>query len=147
MPSDTLKLAALEETDLAVLSAHVQDGVFKVADILWSPANNQLIVPMNRFVWEQAVDRKAPNERRRAALQFDRVTALRSQGIVRADGERVLSLLAIVFRETEPPAGTITLICSGEAALRLEVECIEARLTDLGAAWSASARPRHAAGR
>ena len=29
------------------------------------------------------------------------------------------------------------------AAVRLEVECIEARLTDLGAAWSTSAKPSH----
>jgi hypothetical protein len=56
----------------------------------------------------------------------------------------VLSLLAIRFVPgAEAPAGTLELIFSGDAAIRLDVDYIEARLADLGAAWEAAARPRH----
>ena len=38
---------------------------------------------------------------------------------------------------------TITLVFSGGAALRLEVECLECELADLGPTWTAAARPAH----
>jgi len=37
----------------------------------------------------------------------------------------------------------VTLIFSGGAALRLEVECLECELADLGPTWDAKARPVH----
>jgi hypothetical protein len=38
----------------------------------------------------------------------------------------------------------VTLIFSGGAALRLEVECLEAELADLGQSWSTAVCPAHA---
>lgn len=146
--TEPIKLAALDEADLAVISAHVQDAVLKVTDVQWTPAPGRFIVPMNRFAWERARSGwRGSNERRRSVLQFDRVTSVRSHGVSPEDGERVLALLAVVFDPTDPPGGTVSLVCSGDVAFRLEVECIEARLTDLGPAWSASMRPKHALGR
>lgn len=148
MPTnDILKLAALDEDDLAILSAHVQDAVFRVAELRWEPGPGRLIIPMNRFVWEKVRGkRRARNERRRSVFQLDRVTAVQTQGVDRDDELRVLSLLAVVFKPIEPPSGTVTLVFSGESAIRAQVECVEARLTDLGAAWSATARPKHITG-
>lgn len=147
MADDILKLAALDEDDLAVISAHVQDAVFKVSDVRWEPGGGHFMIPMNRFVWEKVQGkRRATNERRRTVLQFDRVTAVKAHGIARTDDERVLSLLAVMFTPGDAPSGVVNVICSGEAAFRLEVECIETRLTDLGSAWAASARPKHVTG-
>jgi len=147
--NDPLKLVALDEEDLKIVSAHVQDAVFKVTDIEWSPAAGTFIVPMNRFAWEEAQRgrRKSANQRRRAVLHFDKVKRVRSIGVKPDDKEAVLSVLAVVFAEDDAPAGTVDIICSGEVTLRLEVEYIEARLTDLGAVWSASMRPNHHLGR
>ena len=55
--------------------------------------------------------------------------------------DAVLNLLAVEFDETDAPAGAVTLIFSGGAALRLEVECLECELADLGPTWDAKARP------
>ena len=55
-----------------------------------------------------------------------------------------LNLLALAFSETDAPGGVVTLIFSGGGMLRLEVECLEAELADLGPAWPAKARPVHA---
>jgi hypothetical protein len=52
--------------------------------------------------------------------------------------------LAVEFQETDTPSGTIILSFSGGATLRLEVECLEAELADLGPTWSTSACPCHA---
>lgn len=143
-----LKLVGLDEEDLSVISAHVQDAVVKVGDIRLMRGAQRVLVPMNRFAWERAATRRGrANERRRAVLQFDRVERAGVHGINRQDKEQTLALLALVFQPGDPPGGTISVVCSGDAVLQLEVECIEARLTDLGAAWGASMRPSHAVGR
>ena len=48
----------------------------------------------------------------------------------------ILTLLAVEFEETAPPAGVVTLFFAGGPVLRLEVECLEAELADLGPSWA-----------
>jgi len=141
-----LKLVALDEQDLAIVSAHAQDAVLKVADIVWLPKERRVLATMNRFVWEKKARLfSRENERRRSVLHFEGVSRVRSTGIDRARGDDVLELLAIRFAPAEMPAGKIELVFAGGATLALSVDCIEARLADLGAAWSTPARPRHGA--
>jgi hypothetical protein len=145
MSDRPLKLAALDAEDLAVISAHVQDAVAKVGDVRWLPAGGHFVMPMNRFAWERtaARSRREPDERRRAVLQFDRVRSVRATGITPSDSDAVVSVLALLFHPTDPPGGVVTIVCSGGASFRLDVEVVEARLSDLGAAWSAGMRPKH----
>lgn len=140
-----LKLMALDKEDLSVLSAYMQDAVVKAADFDYRPGERRFVLAGNRFAWEE-VDgkRRRGFERRRTAVHFDRVSSVRSRGFDRRDGDQVLSLLAINFvPHEEAPAGTIELIFSGDAAIELAVECIEAQLSDLGAAWETRFKPAH----
>lgn len=139
-----LKLLALDEDDLKIVSAHMQDSVFKPADIDWSPKRGQFSLVVNRFVWE-AVDRGSKGfERRRAALAFKRVHAVRTLGIDRGAGEAVYALLAIRFdKRGDGPDGTVELTLAAGAAISLDVECIEAQLADTGGAWGTENRPQH----
>lgn len=140
-----LKLIALDQQDLEIVSAHVQDAVMKISDISFLAAEKRLVIAINRFVWENKTSFfKKNNERRRAVLHFEGVRAVKSNGIQQSRGDEVLSLLAVRFEPgAELPAGTIELTFSGAAAIRLEVDYIEARLADIGGAWEAIARPRH----
>ena len=65
-------------------------------------------------------------------------------GFAQDKPDAVLNLLAIVFETGEPPGGTVRLTFSGGAAIRLEVECVEAEMRDLGPRWAAKAKPGHA---
>lgn len=139
-----LRLVALDEQDLQIISAHVQDAVTKVGDLQYNAAEKQLVIPINRYAWEKKrrlFSRRG--ERRRSVLHFNRVLGVRTSGIDRTKSDAVLSLLAIDFAVTEAPAGEMVLIFAGGAALALDVEVIEVQLTDLGGAWEAAARPRH----
>lgn len=142
-----LKIAALDDQDLAIMSAHVQDAVIRIGDLQYLASERRFVVALNRFVWEKK--RKLfsrRHERRRSVLHFDGVRAVRTTGMRREVVDDVLSLLAVRFMPgAEAPAGTIELTCSGGAAVQLDVDCIEARLTDLGAAWETTALPRHRA--
>jgi hypothetical protein len=118
---DLLKLIALDRDDVEIISTHLQDAVLKVADVRWQPGDKRLVVGVNRFDWEAAHDDRPEYRRRRA----------------------VLNLLAVEFVEKDPPGGVVTLVFSGGAALRLEVECLEAELADLGPVWTTAACPDH----
>ena len=57
----------------------------------------------------------------------------------------MLELLAIAHDPVDNPGGIVELRFAGGGTIRLEVECLEARLQDLGAAWAARMKPEHAA--
>jgi hypothetical protein len=139
-----LKLVALDSEDLAVVSAHTQDSVFKVADLSWSPRDHQFSIAANRFVWEEVGAKRKGFERRRAAIVFKRVLSVRSVGINQKNREDVLSLLAIRFEQKgEGPEGTIQIDLAAGATIALDVECIEVQLADIGGAWETASKPRH----
>ena len=141
---ENLKLVALDREDIEIMSAHLQDAVVKSADVHWRPSEKRLVIALNRFDWE-AAHRVAPEfRRRRAALRFGRVSACKCRNCNAAEKDQILNLLAISFEETDQPAGVITLMFSGGAALRLEVECLEAELADLGPVWVTECCPAHA---
>ncbi|RWO74387.1 MAG: DUF2948 family protein [Mesorhizobium sp.] len=141
-----LKLIALDDQDLSIVSAHVQDAVLKVSDLEFLPAAKRFLLTMNRFVWEAKSGLfRQHNERRQAVLHFDRVLGAKTSGIDRDKPAEILSLLAISFIEISKPAGIVELIFSGGGAIMLDVECIEARLADIGGAWEATSRPIHKA--
>ena len=84
-----LKLAAMDEADLAILSAHLQDAVLKRSEMDYVPANRRFVLACNRFDWQDAAAKenggvgarlsklvgKGPTyQRRRASLVIDHVS-------------------------------------------------------------------------
>lgn len=140
---DQLKFAVLDEEDLEVVSTHLQDAVVKVADVHWRPNEKRLVVALNRFDWEGAQTENPEYRRRRSALRFERVMSCKCRDVNPAGKDAVLNLLAVEFTETDAPSGVVTLIFSGGPALRIEVECLEAELVDLGPTWTTHTCPAH----
>jgi hypothetical protein len=132
-----------------VVSAHVQDALVRVGDILWQPAARRFVMALSRFDWIAAAGANRdcgakPDYRRcRTALRFDRVLSCKCRGIDQSDKDARLNLLAIEFDERDAPAGTITMTFSGSGVIRLEVECLEAELADLGEIFAADCCPDH----
>ena len=128
-----LKLIALDADDLAVISAHVQDARVHASDIVWRQGEKRLVVGMNRLDWEQTLAGETSPRRLIAALRFDRVLACKSRNIDLEAPETALDLLGIEFHPTDAPSGSAVLLFSHGGVLRLDVECLECELTDLGA--------------
>jgi hypothetical protein len=144
---DLLKFVALDGEDLEVVSTHLQDAVVKASEVLWRPHEHRLVVALNRFDWEAAATPARPQyRRRRAALRFERVQSCKCRGLDPQQKDAVLNLLSVEFNETDAPAGVVALTFSGGATLRLDVECLEAELADLGPTWTTSCCPAHADG-
>jgi len=145
--SEPLKLVALDSDDLKILSTHLQDAVLRLADMVYMPAEKRFAAILSRFDWLAAEndDGKHSNLRRcRCALRFDRVTRAQVHKIRPGEPSAFAELLAVTYEEADPPSGFITLYFAGGGAVRLQVECIEAELRDLGDVWRAGAKPAHA---
>ena len=146
--SDPLKLIALDSDDLAVVSAVVQDAILKVGDIETDGQARQAVLTLRRFVreasrpWWKVFGRQ---QRSLSVLHFNRVRSVRSFRLDRNDSEGTLVLLSATFEPDEPDAaaGAIRLTFAGESELVLQVDAIEAQLSDLGARWAAVAKPDH----
>jgi Protein of unknown function (DUF2948) len=127
-----LKLIALDADDLSVISAHVQDARVQAADIIWRQDEKRLVIGMNRLDWEQTLAGETSPRRLVSALRFDRVLACKSRNIDLESPERALDLVGIEFHPGDPPGGSALLLFNHGAALRLDLECLECELTDLG---------------
>jgi hypothetical protein len=141
-PMDHLRLLAQDEEDLAVLSAHMQDALVRVADMAFVPKTNVFALVGSRFDWVAAGQGR--KQRCQVGLHFDRVLKASRKGFEQAKPEDVLNLLGMVFTVTDAPAGVVDLLFSGDAAVRLEVECLEGQLRDLGPRWQTTLQPGHA---
>jgi Protein of unknown function (DUF2948) len=156
--TDELKLVALDKDDIEVISAHVQDSLVRVGDIFWRPNDRRFVMALNRFDWMTAAEiAKAgtasgklaawaakPDYRRcRTALRFERVLACKCRNLDQSAKAAQLNLLAVEFAEIDSPAGVVSLIFSGGGVIRLEVECLEAELADLGEVSAAAICPDH----
>jgi hypothetical protein len=130
---EQLKLIALDADDLSVISAHVQDARVQASDIVWRQDEKRLVVGMSRLDWEQTLCGGTEPRRMIAALRFDRVLACKSRNIDLEAPEAVLELVGIEFHPADAPGGSALLLFSHGGALRLDVECLECELTDLGA--------------
>jgi Protein of unknown function (DUF2948) len=140
---EPLKLIALDEEDLAVVSSLLQDAVMRVADMSYLPKQKRFAAVLNRFEWEKAAKQDREDyHRTRTALRFDRVFNAKLKNLKPKSG-RVLSLLSVVFTPKNAPGGVVTLTFSGDASIQLEVECIEAELKDLGLEWRTRRKPTH----
>ncbi len=134
-----LKLAALDVEDLGVISAHMQDAVLLVGDMIYNPKRGQFALIANRYAWDETEQK----QRRRTALHFDRVLAVKSLNIAKDEKDAVLSLLAVTFTETDTPSGEVLLSFADGATVRLIVECLECQMADLGPAWETASTPQH----
>lgn len=126
------RLVALDDDDLAVISAHVQDAAVVAGDILWRQAEKRLVIAMRRLDCEDLIAGDCVPRRLISALRFDRVLSCRARAIDMAASDLPLTLLGIEFYRGKKPGGEVMLLFASGGVLRLEVECLECELADLG---------------
>jgi hypothetical protein len=129
-PHDQLKLIALDREGLQVISAHLQDVCVKRGDMVYLPKQNRFALSGMRYDWAGA--KHGAEERVGAVLCFDRVTKVSHIGIGERGTDDTMNLLGVTFEKTEPPSGMVFLAFADGAIVRLEVECLEVELRDVG---------------
>lgn len=138
-PMEPLRLLAEDADDLSIISAALQDAIMRPVDIVWERGARTLTVALSRFCWE------CGGTRVMAAMQFGDVIAVKSRRLPRGP-ESALELLAMHFEPGEAPGGRIIMMFAGGGDLRVDVECLDAVLTDLSERWPARIAPTHLEG-
>jgi hypothetical protein len=162
--SQQLRLRAEDEEDLRIIAAVLQDSLVGTGEMEYLAKEQRFALVANRFRWENcdvgdgtAADVPAAQpaaateevedaaflpchsyERVNCGVLFDGVEHVRCKGVNRQDRGRILELLTI-----DVEADAITLVFSGDAAVRLEGHAISCRLQDLGEPWPTTFRPQH----
>jgi hypothetical protein len=142
MTDGGLRLMAEDEEDLAIISAHLQDAVMRIGDIVYLPKSRRFAAFMNRYCWEGCPEGTV-GERTRSGLHFNNVLKVKAINVRQDDPEAVAELLALTFEPKGEEAGHVDLLLAGGGRIRLEVEAIEATLRDISETWPARARPAH----
>jgi len=133
-----LKLIALDQEQLTILSSLTQDSIIKADDIGYDKSSKRLALLMNRYRHEES-----ESSRIRSALHFDYVDSIKFLGIDLGSSKDILVLLTIKFITTSKPSGSIFLEFSDNKSLTFNVENIEAFLTDIGKSWVIPNKPIH----
>ena len=135
-PVEPLRLLAEDADDLHIISAALQDAILRPVDIVWEPSSRRVTLKLSRFCWE------CGGARVMAAMQFGDVITVKSRRLPRLP-ESALELLAMEFAPGEAPGGRVILMFAGGGDLRIDVECLDAILTDLSERWPARLAPTH----
>jgi len=135
-PVEPLRLLAEDAEDLHIISAALQDAILRPVDIVWEPGSRRVTLKLSRFCWE------CGGTRVMAAMQFGDVIAVKSRRLPRLP-ESALELLAMEVAPDEAPGGRVILMFAGGGDLRIDVECLDAVLTDLSERWPARLAPSH----
>jgi len=139
-----LRLMIEDADDLKILSTVLQDAIAKIGDFAHLPRQRRFAFVANRFVWENAADKKrGPFARVRVGCHFDDVLAVKQLNLRPDAKDGVLDLLAIRFEPASDGAGAVTLDFAGGGAIRLEVESLNAQLADISEPWLTQAKPGH----
>ncbi|HRO33249.1 MAG TPA: DUF2948 family protein [Brevundimonas sp.] len=135
-PPTPLRMLAADADDLQIMSAALQDSILRPVDIVWEKSARRVTIALSRFCWE------CGGTRVMAAMQFGDVQAVKSRRLPRGP-ESALELLAIDFEPVEAPGGRVILMFAGGGDLRIDVECLDAVVTDLSERWPARVAPAH----
>lgn len=139
-----LRLMAGDAEDLGVISACFQDAVAKLGDFAYLPEQRRFAFVANRFLWECAGSGRAgPFARVRAGAHFDDVVAAQFQHLRTDSRDAVVELLSIRFEPGEDGGGVVMLDFAGGGAVRLQVESVNAYMSDISEPWRTRAKPNH----
>ena len=135
-----LRLVAMDDDDLKVLSALCQDAVFPASEMQWQRGKARFGILLNRFRWEdvpfaQKGGRKP--ERVQSVLAVENVERVASQGVTPGDADTILSILSVTFEEDAAGGGAVLLTLAGDGAIRLQVTELEVALRDVTKPYAA----------
>ena len=144
MEKKSLKLNAVSQNDLQVMSAHLQDSITQIKNIAHLKKNRIFLIQFNRFMWEdveKGVFRK--NKRVLSVLKFENVINVYSKNLNQKNKERFLDFLAIESKLLSDKSYEINLHFAGDILIKINSEVIECFLEDQGEPWDTKNKPKH----
>ena len=151
-PDPRLRLRAVDDEDLLVISAQMQDAIVPVSDISFLPAERALMLAVNRFMWNAAPDPAVGGEgdgpeaadggpvyrRCTCAVRIGAVDRVQTRALDLRDRGRMLAVLQIAHTD-----GQIAITFADGPELRALVTGVDVLMEDFGAPWPTRRSPAH----
>ena len=140
--STPIRLEAIDDEDLQVVSALCQDSVLSGEDISWQPKKGRLTLLLNRFRWEEKLLKP---ERVRSLLIIHDVTKVSSKAFSVNEKNKVYSLMSLKFEATDEIGGKLSIIFSNVSMIAASIECLNIKLQDVTRPYQAPSgnKPKH----
>lgn len=118
------RVLAFDEDDLIVMSAHLEGAKILRANLAFLPHDKRFALVAERR------DPKTAAATRLTGLHFNRVEQVKTSHLPQDDAAQ-LTLIGITFERGIAPSGAVVMLFENQCAIRLDVECLEASLSDL----------------
>ncbi len=137
---DHLKLRAIDQDDLGVIAAFLQDSIAGVAEMAYLPEESRFVLVVSRFRWERALDAVAEDvfERVSCAITVEAAQEPKYRGFSLTDRSRMMPLLTVTYDNRD-----VVLAFGGGAAVKLKVDRLDLRMEDFGSGWPTKQKPEH----
>ena len=135
-----LRLRAVDDEDLAVVAAFLQDSIACVGEMAYLPDERRFVLVVSRFCWERAVreDSEHLYDRVECAVTVEGVDAPRFRGFKLRERSRLMPILTVRWQ-----GDGLEITFGGGAALRLEAGALDLRMEDIGSCWPTRHKPEH----
>ena len=144
MRKQTLKLTGTSEEDIKVISAHLQDSITQIKDIIHLKINRIFLIQFNRFMWEDIEKGVFRNNKRViSVLKFENVLNVYSKNLNQNSKDRFLDFLAIETKFLSDKSYEINLHFAGDILIKVNSEVIECFLEDISDPWETKNKPKH----
>ena len=141
---NNLKLIGKNQEDLKVISAHSQDSIVAVKDMIFLEKNRIFLMMVNRFMWEDLEKGIFRGSKRiRSVVKFTGILKVLSTKINQNKKKKALEFLAMKTILNSRRIYEITLIFSGDSMITIFAEEIDVLLDDRGIPWNVKIVPRH----
>ena len=139
-----LKLYGKNLEDLRIISAHLQDSIVKIKELIFLKKNQTFLIMVKRFMWEDIEKGLFRNPKRiNSVIKFNNVLRVISKNINQLNKNRILELLTIETKFLDNSNYEISLIFSGDSTITIITENIDIILDDQGIPWEAKSFPKH----
>ena len=141
--TDILKLYAMDQEDLSVMSAALEGVITSPGEISYSSKSRQLTLTGSRMRWEKTSKTATQSSRIRCGVMITDITAIRAKSIPQDHPTLGMELLSLHCESADDGTATILLVFADDRTLELKVECVNAALTDVGDPWDTDKVPTH----
>jgi hypothetical protein len=139
-----LKLMGSTHEDFEIISAHLQDSIVTIRDIVFLKSNKTFLMIVNRFMWEDMEKGLYRENRRiRCAVKFESVLKVQTKNINQRNKNKPLECLAFKCPSNPKNSYIINIFFAGNGIITIICESIDVIMEDLGKSWEVKKAPLH----
>ena len=143
--SERLRLKAVDEDDLQVMAACLQDALIPLREMAFMVGDRRFMAAFDRFQWEGSTTTGSAEALTicQSVLSIDHVEDVKYRGIdPDIDGVK-LELLTILAEPADDGGFDLILLFAGDIAIKLRVRALSLALEDFGDPRAARHAPKH----